>query len=696
MNLERLFNPASIALVGLSQSRDSIGYRTLAALKLYGYRGTISGVNPKRRELHDVPCYSAICDVPERVDLAIICLPAEQVRDSIKECDAAGVGAAVVYASGLGEGAADGGAREAAEGPSSSVGIRILGPNNQGFLNLRDGVAATFSPLALQPHRRTNAGPGESVAIVSQSGAMGFAIYREATRRGLGVSKVITTGNESDICTGQILSYLANDPETSLVLMYTEGATSVRNLLAGIEAITASGKTLGAIRVGYSAAGERAAASHTARMASDQGVLDAVLDAYGVLRARDHEELLDIAVALQRYDRRPGNRIAVVTTSGASGVLAADSSSDSGLSLPTPSRAILAELSSQLPSYAGLENPIDLTASAQERLPDVIKLISDSGQYDAMIIAGLLSADFDEPDSRDWLRRALSSSEVPAVAFSPSGISTSAREVLNDSGVPGFTTSDRVARVLRAILSPCAGSGADSRAERTRGWPTPPTGRSVTEWRMKTWLRDIGFNVPTATLSTDPSQVQDAVLNRLRAPLVMKLQSSDMLHKQDAGGVVLNVCTVDAAKQAFSDLNQLAEAEGVDASLQGILIEEMARGPEYFVGVVRHREAGPVVFVAKGGRTVEQEPNRQAALAPVSAASSFELVQRARDGTVKGAADSVDISAEISAVADVVYRLSHIAVDPEFDFDEVDLNPVIVTESAQAVIADAIGLRHFE
>src|SRR6478735_8935652 len=362
--LDSFFAPESIALIGASRDLEKIPGRLFSMLRKNEYPGKIYPINPNYADIDGVKCYKSIADVGAPIDLAIIIIPARAVLGALEQCAAVGVKNAVIISSGFAEEGGDAAAmQDAIVALAKKTGMRISGPNAEGFLSEVQKVAATFSPTVdVKPGQVPLVATRRRAAIVAQSGGIGFAIKHRAKALGVAISYCVSAGNESDLGAGEFLDYMVQDASTDVILLFIEGIRDVNKFLAAARRAAEIGKPVIVTKVGRSGAGERAAASHTASMAGWTAAYDAVFARYGFIVSNDLDEAVTIAAVLTTSPLPKGERVAVVTVSGGAGIWGADAVSMQGLKVPELSQAVQAQIRQWMPSYGAAGNPIDVTA----------------------------------------------------------------------------------------------------------------------------------------------------------------------------------------------------------------------------------------------------------------------------------------------------------------------------------------------
>src|SRR3954464_8797362 len=437
--LDSFFAPASIALIGASRDQEKIPGRLLSMLRKNEFPGKIYPINPNYGDIDGLKCFPSIAEVGQPIDLAIVIIPAKAVLGALEQCAAAGVRNAVVISSGFAEEGGDSAAMQNAIAElARNTGMRISGPNAEGFYSEVQRVAATFSPTVdVKSDAPRLIATKRRIGIVAQSGGIGFAIYHRAKALGVALSYVVSSGNESDLGAGEFLDYMVQDSSTDVILLFIEGIRDVDKFLAAAGRAAEIGKPVIVTKVGRSGAGERAAASHTASMAGWSAAYDAVFSKYGFIVSNDLDEAVAIAAVLTTSPLPQGDRVGVVTVSGGGGIWGADTVSMQGLQVPELPAPMQAEIRKLLPSYGAARNPIDVTAQGVNSggLQKSIELLDASDDIDAILLVLSLSSDTRMPFKRDQLKPVIDAQRKPIVFYSYTLPSNFARTALAESGV---------------------------------------------------------------------------------------------------------------------------------------------------------------------------------------------------------------------------------------------------------------------
>ena len=695
--LDNFFAPASIALIGASRDHEKIPGRLLAMLRKNAYPGQIYPVNPNYTDIDGLPCYKSIGEIGAAVDLAVIIIPARAVLPALEQCAAAGVKNAVIISSGFAEEGGDSAAmQDAIAALAKRTGMRISGPNAEGFFSQVQRVAATFSPAVdVKPGVVPLIATTRRIGIVAQSGGIGFAYYHRAKALGVAVSYVVSAGNESDLGAGEFLDYLVQDASTDVILLFIEGIRDVEKFLAGARRAAEIRKPIIVTKVGRSGAGERAAASHTASMAGWSAAYDAVFAKYGFIVSNDLDEALTIAAVLATNPLPKGDRVAVVTASGGAGIWGADTVALRGLQVPELSEPIQAEIKKLMPSYGTARNPIDVTAQGVTSggLQKSVDLLTVSDEVDAILVVLSLSSEVRKPFKEEELAPVLAAQKKPVVFYSYTVPSDFARRELAKSGVVVLSGLTHVGVAMRQLVDYAKFSlprPADDARPPARDLSAHLTSSVLSEADSKALLRAAGISLPDEVLAKDKSDL-DAAVARVGFPLVMKVQSPDIPHKSEVGGVRVNITTKGEVFLAFEALLNNARKHRPEAAIQGVLVSPMAKkGVEIIVGTMTDKIFGPMVMVGLGGITTELFRDVVYRPAPVSAEEASAMLAGLKAAPLltgfRGAA-----KADVVALAQLIADISVLAARHAGEIAEVELNPVLVHAQGQGVtIVDAL------
>jgi acyl-CoA synthetase (NDP forming) len=706
-DLDALFWPHSIALIGASPDKSGIRGRIVDAVRQHGFDGPIYPVSRSHDVIDGLEAYPTPAALPEAADLAIVTIPAAYVADALEACGERGVRAAVIISSGFAEEQGKGGAdREAAiRRVVERYDLAVLGPNGEGFMNSATPLTATFSPTVFDlehgivPEHATGGG----IAVVSQSGGVGFSFFNRGRPKELRFSFVVSMGNEAGLEGLDVVDYLLGDDNTSVVLGFVEGFRTPAKFTRVAARAAAMRKPLVLAKVGRSEAGARAAASHTASLTGSQRAYEAMFERYGVVPGHDVDEMLDIAAGFSFFrDRLPkGKRVAILTPSGGAGIWLADVCEAHGLEVPPLDDETRTAIDRLLPAYGASRNPVDVTAQVIFQLgyAPVLELIAKSPNIDAVLVAGSLGLLKYVKPQLDALTRLGKSIDMPVIFCAYTLAHKQAVSLLASAGFPCLTSMPNAARALAAMadyhrflerLARDADETVDPLeipahvAARLAG-----DGGILCEHEAKSVLSDLGVAANRDTLATSEEQAVSAAAD-LRRPVALKVQSPDISHRNQAGAVALDVAGEDAIRNAYRSVHDNARTHHRDADIHGVLVSPMSEpGVEIIIGIDRDADFGPMVVLGAGGTLVEVLDDVIVTPAPVGKRQVLDLIdgwkgKRLLDGSAGMPA------ADIDALADLAVMISRFAVSAG-NVASLDLNPVIVHPRGKGVsVVDAL------
>ena len=680
--LSALFEPRSVAVIGASSNVTRIGGRVLDYLKRGGFAGPIVPVNPNRSEVQGLTTVASVADLPDGIDMAIIALPAAATRDALAACARRGIKGAIVFTSGFAETGEEGRKAEAElTRIAHEAGMRILGPNCLGAFNSFSGFFGTFTNTLDRVFPR----PG-GLSIVSQSGAFGTHLFWLAHQRGMGLRHWISTGNECDVEAAECLDYVIADPGTHVILLYLEGARRGPALMAALQRAREAGKPVIAIKVGRSAVGAEAAASHTAALAGGDAVYDAVFRRYGVARVHSAETMIDAAQIALAGRLPTGKRLGIVTISGGGGILMADVASDLGLELPPMPPAAQEALKQGLP-FAAPRNPVDITAQAFNDLDLMernLDLIVADGGYDAVIaffttVAGSPAI---APPLIAALRNLRASHPDRLIVLSlladPDLVKAYEAEDFPVFEDPGRAVAAVAALAPSGDLAPASAAQQPPAVDLLAG--------PLNEHQSKSVLADAGVPVVAGTLVKSPEEAASA-FERIGGPVAMKVVSATLAHKSEIGGVLLDVADEQAVRQGFATLLERARAHAPAAGIDGVLVAPMVKGHiETIIGVRSDPVFGPVVMFGLGGIFVEVLKDVTFRLAPFDEAEAHRMIAEVKGHALLNGARGRP-PADVDALAGALAAVSRFAAAAGERLESLDINPFAVMPRGEGAMA---------
>jgi acetate---CoA ligase (ADP-forming) len=695
--LDSFFSPSSIALIGASRDLEKIPGRLLSMLRKNHYPGRIYPINPNYGDIDGLKCFPSIADVGQPIDLAIVIIPARAVLGALQQCAAVGVKHAVIISSGFAEEGGDSAAmQDAIVALAKNTGMRISGPNAEGFYSEAQHVAATFSPTVdVKPGMVDLVATKRRAAIVAQSGGIGFAIKHRAKALGIAISYCVSAGNEADLGAGEFLEYMVQDPSTDVVLLFIEGIRDVDKFLAAARRAAEIGKPIIVTKVGRSGAGERAAASHTASMAGWSAAYDAVFAKYGFIVSNDLDEAVAIAAVLTTSPLPKGDRVAVLTVSGGAGIWGADTVSMQGMQVPELPQAMQAEIKKLLPSYGAARNPIDVTAQGVHSggLQKSIELLDASDDIDAILVVLSLFSDTRMLFKQAELKPIIDAQRKPIVFYSYTLPSSFARTALAEAGVivlSGLTHAGVALRRLADYAKFRFAPPVDATALPPLDLAAHLQASKLSEHDSKALLRAAGISLPEETLVTEKGALDQAIA-RAGFPLVMKIQSRDIPHKSEVGGVRVNIASKGEAWAAYAALLEGARQRRPDAAIQGVLVGPMAKkGVEIIIGTLLDATFGPMIMVGLGGITTELFKDVIYRPAPVGADEAAAMLAELKAAPLLNGFRGAP-KADVAALSQLISKMSQLASCCQSKISEIELNPVLVHGEGHGVtIVDAL------
>ena len=686
--LTPLLAPRSVAVLGASSDPTRISGRPIAYMKSQGFQGGLYPINPNRTEIQGLKAYASIADVPEVPDVAIVAVSSEVAAAAVEDLGKKGVKAIVMFTAGFAE-MDDAGAVAQAKmvATARSYGMRILGPNCLGVFDARRSYYATFSSSF-------DSGwpvPGR-IGIASQSGAYGTHLYTLARNRGIGASLCVMTGNEGDVTMGECIGWLAENPEVDVITVYAEGIREADGLIAALEAARAARKPVIMQKVGRSELGTKAAKSHTASIAGDDAVTEAIMNEFGVFRASNSEQMLDIAHTATRKIYPVKNTLGVITVSGGAGVLISDVSESVGLAMPEMPEATQKHLRELVP-FCAPRNPVDATAQVSND-PTLINtfteaMIRDGGYSTVLGFFSMTASSKRWPVIREQLN--IVKDKYPDRLYVLSVIAPPERTaeletdgwVVHEDPTRAVVAIDAMGR-FGAAFAKGAGAPAPSVPAVTLPAVTP------TEAEAKRLLAGAGIqSAPESECTTADAAV--AAAEKFGYPVVMKILSPDILHKSEIGGVLLDVSNADEVRAGFALLLERAKAAAPTARIEGVLVaKQLKGGVECIMGIARDPVFGPIAMFGLGGIFVEILKDVVFHRCPFGPDVAEEMIR-----SIKGAPLLLGArgrkKADVKALAETLSRLSAFAVAAGPSLQSVDLNPVFAMPEGEGAFAvDAV------
>jgi acetate---CoA ligase (ADP-forming) len=705
-DISKLVDAESVAVVGASPDTARLRGALFEVICRPGYEGRVYPVTPSHREIAGHQCYATVNDLPEVVDLAILLVPADVVVAELERCGKAGIKAAAIIASGFAEQTGEEG--EAMQRDLAAAiakyDMAVTGPNSLGFVNFAKSLRPTFSPaivrasLPLIPEWHLEGG---RAAVIAQSGAIGFGMYDRGRLREIPFRYAVTTGNEAGLKAFDIVEWMLEQDETELFLMFLEDIRDGAQFRRVAARALREGKPILMSKIGRSEAAQESAASHTGAMAGSDRVNRAVLEEYGVVLCDDLDELVDIAAAFfhNRKKLPKGRRIGISAGTGGGGGWMADMCDAVGLEVPVLDADARKEIDAVLPVYGSSRNPVDGTAQAISAVgnAELLRMTAAARNIDGniMVTSGRAAHHFEnEADTFLAIGR---DGTKPLVCWTYTWPSQETIAFFAGSGVPLFTNTKSAANAMAALanyreiqeafsepLASVEHCGAESSARH---------GKIVAaghESAARQLLASHGVGNFAARL-VDSRDAAIAAVAQIDGAAVMKIQSADILHKTEAGGVKLNVSGGDAAAEAYDQLIASAKVYKAEARIEGVLVEPMASpGVEMILGIQNDPTFGPMILVGMGGIFAEIMEDTVLASPVATTAAAKALIDRLKGSSLLTGARGKP-PADIEAVAELIVALSNFAVEYAGAIATIDLNPVIVHHQGEGLsVVDAL------
>ena len=682
--LDYIFRPQSVAVIGASTKKGTIGRETLHNILIAEFNGKVFPVNPKAPVIHSIKAYSTILDVPDAVDLAIIIVPKAGVNDVIRQCGEKGVKGVVVISAGFSEVGPEGKLREAEVLKTvQQFGMRMVGPNCFGVvntdpdINLNATFGKTFPKIG-------------NIGFITQSGAMGEAIMNQAKEIGIGFSVVASIGNKADISSNDVLEYLKDDPKTDLILMYLENFGNPRNFTRIAREVSAI-KPIVAVKSGRTKLGAKAASSHTGALAGMDVGVDALFEQTGVMRVDTVEELFDVAAALSAQPVPKGNRVCVVTNAGGPGILATDALVNFGMEMPSLAPATIKELKKFISAEASFSNPMDMVAGAGPReFKLTLEAVKQDKRFDTIIPIFVPPVTINQLEVAEHIVSALEGTSKSIYAcFMGAGEGSAGIQHLKDHSIPVYIFPEAVAKTLATI------AGYKRWRSRKRGKVRSfkaDTARvqGIIDSALKgkdgaiigddaiSILDAYGIQAAAYQYAATPAEAV-AAAKQLGYPVVMKIATPQVLHKTEVGGVMVDLRSDAEIKKAFATL------EGKVGKLKkgqhfSVALQQMVTGAvETVIGMTTDPSFGPLLMFGLGGIYVEIMKDVAFRINPITDQGAKEMIRALKSfPLLDGFRGSAPVDLEI--IEDTLMRLSQLVRDFTC-FSEIDINPFMVSDN---------------
>lgn len=660
-DLWSFFHPSSVAVIGASESPGKLGHEILRNLIEGGFPGALYPINPKSDQILGLTCFRNVKEIPDEVDLAVLIIPARMVPAAVRDCGEKGIKGAVIISGGFSEAGAEGEKlqREVAAA-GAEYGVRIVGPNCQGINNPYHPLCASW-PLLTRKGR---------VAVISQSGTVGAALMDWFSVEELGVSSFVSLGNRADVDEIDLIEYFEKDPNTSVIAAYIEGIKDAARFRKTIEGLS---KPLVVLKSGRTPKGKIAAESHTKSLAGADAIYSSLFRQYGVCRAETIEEFFDFAKILAYQKPPEGNRILFITTSGGAAILATDAAEQEGLDVSPLPEELSRQLEGVIPPHAIRGNPLDLTGDANSKMfADVIQRAKP--YYDTLgVIFGDPVLDASKavtPDSNELI-----------IFLGGAEVERAEKLAMHQAGIPVFPTPERAIRAIAQILQP------DKKAERARHtFPTVSGKEQRSLFESLGFIRSQGFDCIVSRFADSPGKAVH-LAHQIGFPVALKIESPNVLHKSDSGGVRLNIQSANGVRQGYERVMAQVREHHPEALLNGVVVSAMAApGVEIIMGMNRDPQFGPIILFGLGGVAVELFRDISMRLLPLSPVEARKMIREIKAAPLlQGFRGRPRVDED--ALVDGLLKLAAIA-EKHPEIVEIDLNPVFAY-SEGIVVADA-------
>ena len=690
--LEPFFEPKSIAVIGASSAPAKLGHAVLKNLVDGGYvqRGKVYPINPSTPEILGLTAYASVLDIPGEVDLAVIVIPYQHVPEALQVCGQKGIPAAIVISAGFREAGKEGLERELElVRIANDYKIRLVGPNCLGVIDTFTPMNASFA---------AGSPPSGPMAFMSQSGALGTAVLDIALAGRLGLSKFVSLGNKADVSEIDLLRAWENDPNSHVILIYSEGMPKGQEFIQVARQVTRH-KPVVAIKSGVTQSGSRAVSSHTGSLAGSEQAYQAAFRQAGILRAESMEALFDMSLALGYQPPLPGDRIAIITNAGGPGILATDALERSGLSLARFEWETIHALEQYLPDAASAANPVDVLGDARaDRYRFALEKVAADPNVDGLMVLLTPQAMTEIEATAEAISAMSKQLTKPMLAcFMGEARIQTGINILTRHGVPNYPFPERAALAFRAM--------SDYRSIKNRPEPQYASfevdrpavqqvldqvrseGRlSIGDFEARSIMQAYGLRIPQSEIAKTPDEAVQ-ISTRYGYPVVLKIASPDILHKTDVGGVKVGLRSASEVRDAFELMVYRAQRYVPEARIWGCLVQEMAPpgGLEVLVGMNRDPQFGPLVTFGLGGIYVETLKDVTFRVAPFSTQDAQDMLGEIR---ARALLDGVRGQPPVdkAAIIDILLRIGQLVVDFP-DITELDINPLMVYHSDQGALA---------
>ncbi|MDI6755143.1 MAG: acetate--CoA ligase family protein [Thermodesulfobacteriota bacterium] len=705
-DLTPMLSPKSVAVIGASPEAGSVGGLVLNYLIKFGYQGKIYPVNPKYGDLQGIRCYPSIKEIPEAADTVLVSIAAKYVIPAIQDCAARGIKTAIIATAGFAELGGEGKKlQEELHQVIRQQGMRVCGPNCNGIVNFYENATLCFSRF--MEGDKIHQG---NIGFITQSGAMGGSFIDRCQDRNMGFTYYLAPGNEVDVDVVDFMSFLVEDENTKVITAYVEQIRDAQKFLQVARRAVEKEKPIIILKVGVTQAGAKAAASHTGALAGSHRVYEAAFRQNGVISVEDFDHLLATAKLFSKSKLPRGNRVGVLSSSGGGSIMLADRCEKYGLEMPSLSDKTKEELGKLLPSFATIENPMDLTWGAFRGGPEaeqkMFKIFADDENLDIIVFMMTMVAGERARGRAISMVATAAHVDKPCVTWWAAGnLAGPGFRILDESSNILFKSPDRCVKALKAMLDYARFrnqhiglQNVDQKitvrtGDRSRAQELLRGKAGLTEHQAKLILDC--YEIPRVREAVAQSARQAAqIAEDLGYPVAMKISSPQIIHKTEAGGVRLNLTKKTEVKDTYRELLRRGESYNPDALIEGVLIQEMVNGGvEIIIGMSKDPTFGPTIMLGLGGIFVEILKDVSLRVLPVTQKDAEEMIREIKGYEVlKGARGKPKM--DLKAITDILLKVSALSMDLGDSISEIDLNPVIILpEGRGAKVVDAMIVR---
>jgi len=688
-NLRRIFNPKSIAVIGASDKKGSVGYKLLNNLTTAGYKGTIYPINPGKETIQGISAYPNVKNISEKIDLAVIAIPAATVPRVVEECGEAGILGLVIVSAGFKEIGAEGRRlEEEILKKKRQYGLRIIGPNCLGVMRPAFRLNATFA--------NRMAVPG-NIAFISQSGALCTSILDWAVASHVGFSAFVSIGDMVDVDFGDLIDYFGMDEETRSIVLYIESITDARKFMSAAKGFART-KPIIVVKSGRFKESAKAAVSHTGALAGEDSIFEAAFRRAGMVRVDEIDDLFNCSEVLAKQPLPKGPGLAIIANAGGPAVMATDALISRGGTLASLSEITINQLSEFLPPHWSKSNPVDVLGDATtDRFRKSIETCLKDRSVDGVLIIYTPQGAADPVETAKVVAEISKTTTKPILASWMGEVDVrDARQVLSESNIPTYRTPEQAVRTYMYMYE--YSRNLSLLYETPEEFPvdtSPPKyhlkalmraianeGReTLTESESKRVLETYGIPVVKTHVATTPEGAS-AVASRIGYPVVMKILSPQISHKSDVGGVVLDIKSDSEAASRYNEMIERVKAKIPSAKIEGVTVQEMVENPDFelIIGSKRDPLFGSVILFGMGGVGVEVFQDRVVGFPPLNQVLARRLMERTRVSKILKSGYRNKPPANVSLLEEILVKFSHLVIDfPEIK--EMDVNPIVAKDN---------------